>query len=61
MIHKLKSSHTIAAIDQGLRASAARYQFGIVAMHDLQQTLKNKGVDFGHACLVYEVCNPLQA
>ena len=61
MIHKQLSSKSIADIDAGLREAAARHQFGIITVHDLQQTLKNKGVELAHPCLVYEVCNPHQA
>ena len=61
MIHKQSSSKPISEIDAGLRESAVRHKFGIIAVHDLQQTLKNKGVDLAHPCFVYEVCNPQQA
>ena len=61
MIHKLKSSRSLSEIDQALRESAARHQFGVIAVHDLQQTMRNKGVEMSTACLVYEVCNPQQA
>jgi len=48
-------------IQTELEASAARNKFGIIAVHDLQQTLHNKGVDLAIECKVYEVCNPVQA
>lgn len=61
MIHKQRSSKSLAEIDQALRDAAARHKFGVIAVHDLRQTMKNKGVDLDRACLVYEVCNPVQA
>lgn len=61
MIHRQTSKRPISAIDARLREAAARHKFGIIAVHDLQQTLKNKGVDLAHPCLVYEVCNPEKA
>lgn len=61
MIQKQRSSKSLAEIDQCLRESAARHQFGVIAVHDLQQTMRNKGVDMARPCLVYEVCNPHQA
>jgi uncharacterized protein (DUF302 family) len=30
-------------------------------VHDLQKTLKEKGVDFPNACRILEVCNPQRA
>lgn len=61
MIHRQTSSKTFEQIDAALRESAARHKFGVVAVHDLRQTMRNKGVDFGPAVMVYEVCNPQQA
>jgi uncharacterized protein (DUF302 family) len=61
MVHKQVSTKSFEQIDAALRDSAARHSFGVVAVHDLRQTMRNKGVDFGPACMVYEVCNPHQA
>lgn len=48
-------------IERGLQESAALHQFGVIAVHDLQETLKKKGVDLAMECRIYEVCNPRQA
>lgn len=61
MIHKQDSAKTFEQIDTDLRESAAKHQFGVVAVHDLRQTMRNKGVEFSPAVMVYEVCNPHQA
>jgi uncharacterized protein (DUF302 family) len=61
MLFKVNSTHSIDAIDAELRASATRHSFGVIAVHDLQQTLSNKGVSLAMECRVYEVCNPQQA
>jgi uncharacterized protein (DUF302 family) len=61
MLFKVDSTRSMDAIDAGLRASAARHAFGVIAVHDLQQTLGNKGVSLAMECRVYEVCNPQQA
>ncbi len=61
MLFKVNSTRSIDTIDAELRASAARHAFGVIAVHDLQQTLGNKGVSLAMECRVYEVCNPQQA
>lgn len=61
MLFELPSTRTIEQIDQALRDSAARHQFGIICVHDLQQTMRNKGVEFDKRVWVYEVCNPVKA
>ncbi|MCC6362331.1 MAG: DUF302 domain-containing protein [Bryobacterales bacterium] len=57
----MNSGKSLEQIDAALRDSAARHKFGIITVHDLQATMKNKGVEFSKACMVYEVCNPHQA
>ena len=61
MIFELSSSKTLDQIGQGLQESSARHKFGVIAAHDLKETMKKKGVDFAGECVIYEVCNPHQA
>lgn len=61
MLFELETAKTPAEIDAALRAAAANHKFGVLTVHDLQQTMKNKGVDFEKEVWVYEVCNPFQA
>jgi len=61
MLYTIKSHKPIAEIQRRLEESAARHQFGILTVHNLRETMKKKGVEFGTDCWVYEVCNPLQA
>ncbi len=35
--------------------------FGILHIHDLGETLRNKGTNFTEDCKIFEVCNPRQA
>jgi uncharacterized protein (DUF302 family) len=61
MLFELATSKPYPEIDAALRAAAERYRFGILGVHDLRQTMNNKGVDFEREVYVYEVCNPHQA
>jgi len=61
MLYTIKSVRPIAEIQRGLEDSAARHRFGILAVHNLRETMKRKGVQFGTDCWIYEVCNPVQA
>jgi uncharacterized protein (DUF302 family) len=61
MLVQFKSSKSLDEIERGLQESAARHKFGVIAVHDLQDTLKKKGVDLAMECRIYEVCNPVQA
>lgn len=61
MLCQIKSNKSMDEIERGLQESAARHQFGVIAVHDLKETLKKKGVDLAMECRIYEVCNPHQA
>jgi len=44
-----------------LQAAVQRHKFGVLHIHNLQETLKKKGVDFPNACQILEICNPQRA
>ena len=44
-----------------LQTAVARYKFGVQHIHNLQETLKKKGIDFPNACQILEICNPQTA
>lgn len=61
MLFEVETTKSLAEIEQGIQAAAARHSFGVIAVHDLKETMKKKGVDFAGECLIFEVCNPHQA
>ena len=44
-----------------LEHAVAAHGFGVLAVHDLAETLRSKGLSFPQRCRVFEVCNPQQA
>jgi uncharacterized protein (DUF302 family) len=44
-----------------LELAVKNYGFGVLYIHDLGTTLRNKNMDFEEQCKVFEVCNPVQA
>ena len=44
-----------------LQAAVQRHKFGVLHIHNLQETLKKKGVDLPNACQILEICNPQKA
>ncbi|MCA9000765.1 MAG: DUF302 domain-containing protein [Planctomycetes bacterium] len=44
-----------------VEAACQDHQFGVLHVHNMQQTMRNKGVEFTNACHVMEVCNPHKA
>lgn len=61
LLFQTVTSKPLEEIEHRLQESAARQQFGIIAVHDLKQTLAKKGVELAQDCRIYEVCNPRQA
>jgi uncharacterized protein (DUF302 family) len=44
-----------------VEAACKDHAFGVLHIHNLQQTLKNKGVALANECQVLEICNPHKA
>jgi uncharacterized protein (DUF302 family) len=61
MIYCKHSSLSLDEVEARLREAVVRHKFGILHVHDLQQTLQAKKVAFGIPCKVFDVCNPQAA
>jgi uncharacterized protein (DUF302 family) len=61
MLYQTHTKRSLAEIERELQESAARNKFGVLAVHDLKETMKKKDVDLAMDCRVFEVCNPHQA
>ncbi|MHB8653887.1 MAG: DUF302 domain-containing protein [Terriglobia bacterium] len=61
MLYQVESGKSLPDVARDLEAAALKNKFGVLAVHDLKAKLKEKGVDLNQDCLVYEVCNPVQA
>jgi uncharacterized protein (DUF302 family) len=61
MLFQLETRKPLDEIERGLEQAASEHKFGVIAVHDLRELMKNKGVNLDMECRVYEVCNPQQA
>ncbi len=61
MLHIVETSKSVETAVRDLEQAVKRNQFGVLNTLDLQAKMKEKGVEFGHACRILEVCNPQQA
>jgi len=57
----LDSSKSFEEACASLQQAVPDHGFGVLAVHDLGQTLRGKGLAFPEECCIFEVCNPLQA
>ncbi len=51
----------MSAAADALQAAVKANHFGVMQVHNLQETMVKKGVEFAHECLIFEVCQPQQA
>jgi uncharacterized protein (DUF302 family) len=61
MLYQTHTKRSLTEIERELQDSAARNKFGVIAVHDLKETMKKKDVDLAMECRIFEVCNPHQA
>jgi uncharacterized protein (DUF302 family) len=61
MLVKLSTDRTVSQAAAALQAAVQANHFGVVQVHNLKETMEKKGVEFGHECLIFEVCQPQQA
>jgi uncharacterized protein (DUF302 family) len=61
MLYVTDTTKDIETATRDLEAAVKRNKFGVLHVHNLQQTLKEKGIDFPNACQILEVCNPQRA
>ncbi|MEK7373324.1 MAG: DUF302 domain-containing protein [candidate division NC10 bacterium] len=61
MLHIIESKKSMEQLSKDLEAAVARHKFGVLGVHDLQETMAKKGVEFARQCRIFEVCNPHQA
>ncbi len=61
MLYKIKTAKGFEQVCQDLEKAVTENKFGVMAVHNLNETMKKKGVDFSRPCRIFEVCNPHQA
>ena len=44
-----------------LKEVTAKYKYGIQHIHNVQETLKSKGIDLVNECQIVDICNPIVA
>ena len=61
MKYIVETSKSVEQAVTDLQESVLRHKFGVLHIHNLQETLKKKGVDFVNSCQILEICNPQNA
>ena len=61
MYYIVSSKKTFDQVVDDLERVIHENGFGILHIHNLAKTLRNKGVAFKEECKIFEVCNPIEA
>ena len=61
MKYIVTSKKSIDQAAEDLKQSVLKHKFGVLHIHNIKETLNNKGVDFSNECRIFEVCNPQKA
>ena len=61
MKYIVDSQKSVDQATEAFQQSAARNQYGVLHIHDLTETLREKGHPIDRECRILEVCNPQQA
>jgi len=61
MLLILESKKTLTEVCDAMQAAVQKHKFGVLGMHNLKETMAKKGVAFERECIIFEVCNPIQA
>lgn len=61
MYYIVESDKPFEQAVEDLDAAVKEHGFGVLHVHDIGNTLRNKGIEFAQDCKVFEVCNPVQA
>ncbi len=61
MLYVKETDKTVERAERDLAEAVKRHGFGVLHTYDLQAKMREKGVDFPHACRILEVCNPHRA
>lgn len=56
-----QSSQSVQDIQNSITNLFSEQGFGVLAVHDIGNTLRSKGQEFIEQVLVYEICNPVFA
>ena len=58
MLVKLSTDKTVSEAAVALQAAVQANHFGVMQVHNLEESMVKKGVDFTRECLIFEVCQP---
>ncbi len=61
MYIEVRTRKSPSKVGEDLKAAAQKRKFGVLHVHDVTDTLREKGVSYDRQLFIYEICNPFAA
>jgi len=61
MNYTVNTTKTVNEAVESIEENVKEYKFGVLHIHDVKNTLNEKGVHFANECKILDVCNPHHA
>jgi len=61
MNYTVTTTKTVNEAVEAIENNVKEYQFGVLHIHDVKNTLNEKGVPFSNECKILDICNPHKA
>jgi len=61
MLVRMTTDKSVSEAAAALQTAVQANRFGVMQVHNLQETMAKKGVELERECLIFEVCQPQQA
>ncbi len=58
MLYIEKSEKSVQEVVDKIQEIISNYKFGVLHIHNINETLNSKGFDFKNECQVLDICNP---
>lgn len=56
-----ETNKSVQEVVDAVKAIAPNYKFGVLHVHNPQETLRSKGLEFDNECQIIDICNPIIA
>ncbi len=61
MNYTITTNKTVNEAVESIQNNVKQFKFGILHIHDVKNTLNEKGVPFSNECKILDICNPHKA
>uniref|UniRef100_UPI004047CD75 DUF302 domain-containing protein n=1 Tax=Aliarcobacter sp. TaxID=2321116 RepID=UPI004047CD75 len=55
------SNKSVQEVVDSIKEISSKYKFGVQHVHNVEETLKSKGIELGNNCQIVDICNPIFA